>query len=330
MEVVISAVAGDLVNRFISFLMNKYKSEENLEEKTKRLQDLLIRVHMIIEEADGRYITNSKMLLQLKKLVQVMYQGYHVLDTIKYGTVHSSRAQHEVSSFNGLGFTNSINLLHSKKSTSICHKLQSILHSLESNLSNMSEFMLLLGGCDTIFRRPYDSYIYIDNTFMFGRHVEKQQVINTLLQDNLSPLDSTIVIPIIGGTAVGKKTLIAHVCDNEKIRSKFSSILHMNDLNICRMEYGSLISSRSLIVVEFKSDIDDESWLKFYSSAKQMGSGSKIVIISRIAKISRFGTVKPVHLYKLSQEEYSYIFKVLAFGSTNPDEHPQLASVAKI
>jgi len=81
MELVVSAVAGELVNRFMSFLFNKYKSEEHLEKKVRTLQDLLIRAHMIVEEAEVRYITNSKMLLQLKKLVEVMYQGYLVLDT---------------------------------------------------------------------------------------------------------------------------------------------------------------------------------------------------------------------------------------------------------
>ena len=84
MELVVSAVAGDLVNRFMSFLISKCKTEEQLAKKMKRLQDLIIRAHMIVEEAEVRYITNSNMLLQLKKLVEVMYQGYHVLDTIKY------------------------------------------------------------------------------------------------------------------------------------------------------------------------------------------------------------------------------------------------------
>ncbi|KAL6641603.1 hypothetical protein ACP70R_019784 [Stipagrostis hirtigluma subsp. patula] len=328
MELVISAVAGDLVNRFMSFLINKYRSEENIEDKTERLKDILIRVHMIVEEADGRYITNSMMLLQLKKLVGVMYRGYHVLDTIKYSTLHSSRAQQEVSSFSGMSFYNSINFLRTTKSTYISHEIQSILETLETNVSNMAEFVLLLGACDRVSRSPYDSYLYIDN-FMFGRHVEKQQVINILMQENISPLSPT-VIPIIGGTRVGKKTLIAHVCDNEKVRSKFPSILQINGENISRIEHGHFISgSRSLLVVELHSDVDDENWLKFYSSAKQMGRGSKIVIISRITKISRFGTVKPIHLYSLSHEEYSYLFKVLAFGSTNPEEQPQLASIAK-
>jgi hypothetical protein len=84
--------------------------------------------------------------------------------------------------------------------------------------SNMKEFV-------------FASYLYIDN-FMFGRHVEKQQVWNTLLQDNLTPF-ARYVLPIIGGIRVGKKTLVAHVCNNEKVMSRFSSILHKNGENIC-------------------------------------------------------------------------------------------------
>ncbi|CAD6212306.1 unnamed protein product [Miscanthus lutarioriparius] len=276
----------------MSFLFNKYKSEEQLEKKVRTLQDLLIRAHMIVEEAEVRYITNSKMLLQLKKLVEVMYQGYLVLDT-----------------------------------------QQPTLDNLESVLSNMKEFVFLLQGCELMFRSPYDSYLYIDN-FMFGRHVEKQQIINILLQDNPPPFTPT-VLPVIGGVRVGKKTLVAHVCSNEKIRSQFSSVLHLTGENIWTMEHDAAPvipapAGKSLLVVHFASDVEDEVWLKFYSSAaKQMGRGSKIVIVSKIRMLSRLGTVQPIYLNSLSHQEYSYLFKVLAFGSTNPEEHPRLASVAQ-
>ncbi|GJN15049.1 hypothetical protein PR202_gb01935 [Eleusine coracana subsp. coracana] len=99
MELIVSAVAGDLVNRFISFMVNRYRSKENLSEKIEKLQELLLRVHMIVEEADARYITNSRMLLQLKKFVEVMYQGYHVLDTIKYKTLCRATTENEVLAF---------------------------------------------------------------------------------------------------------------------------------------------------------------------------------------------------------------------------------------
>lgn len=42
-------------------------------------------------------------------------------------------------------------------------------------VANMTEFVILLGGCKQMHKRPYDTYIYIDN-FMFSRLVEKAGV----------------------------------------------------------------------------------------------------------------------------------------------------------
>ncbi|CAD6212309.1 unnamed protein product [Miscanthus lutarioriparius] len=59
-----------------------------------------------------------------------------------------------------------------------------------------------------------------------------------------------------------------------------------------------------------------------------MGAGSKVVIVSWFQEIARFGTVKPNILRSLSDAEFCYLFKVLAFGGTDPENHPQLASIA--
>jgi hypothetical protein len=59
-----------------------------------------------------------------------------------------------------------------------------------------------------------------------------------------------------------------------------------------------------------------------------MGAGSKVIIVSRFQEIARFGTVKPIILRSLSDAEFSYLFNVLAFGGTDPENHPQLASTA--
>uniref|UniRef100_A0A0D9XHL1 NB-ARC domain-containing protein n=1 Tax=Leersia perrieri TaxID=77586 RepID=A0A0D9XHL1_9ORYZ len=218
----------------------------------ERLQHLLLKVHMIVEEAEGRCITNSKMLLQLKKIMEAMYKGYHVLDIIKHRTLCSS---------------------------------------------------------------------------LFEEEVEKQQIINILMQDNIPPFAPT-VLPIIGPSRVGKRTLVADVCNNEIVRSHFSSILHLTTENIWKMEHATFRQNRDLVVVEFTADIDDDNWKTFYASCTHMARGSKIIIVSKIRKLSRFGTVRPIHLNSLSLEEYSYLFKVLAFGSINPEEHPRLASIA--
>ncbi|EAY77633.1 hypothetical protein OsI_32674 [Oryza sativa Indica Group] len=234
------------------------------------------------------------MLLQFKKIVDAMYQGYHVLDIIKNSILCKSRPEEQVSSANTISApTCYVNPFRTSQSSTIRHdQLKSTLDSLETIVSSMTEFVYLLGGCERMSPRPYDTYLYFDN-FMFGRQVEKQQVINILLQENLPPLLQLF----------SRSLALVESCE-------------------------TFTERRDLVVVEFTADTDDDNWKKFYASCTNMGRGSKIIIVSRIEKISRFGTVRPIHLNSLSHEEYSYLFKVLAFGSTNPEEHPQLVSIA--
>jgi hypothetical protein len=64
-----------------------------MEDKLQRLQLLLLRVHTVVNEADGRCITNSGMLMQLKLLSESMYRGYYVLENLKYRPIMESDEQ---------------------------------------------------------------------------------------------------------------------------------------------------------------------------------------------------------------------------------------------
>jgi hypothetical protein len=191
----------------------------------------------------------------------------------------------------------------------------------------MTEFVVLLGGCDRMPRRPYDAYLYNDN-IMFGRHAEKQKLLNFMLQQR-SPGGAPAVLSIIGARAVGKKTLVAHVCRDERVSSHFSSILHLNGDSLCRIaEHGSLLSGKILLVVELVSDVDEDNWIKFCSTVATMDSESKVIVISRLKNSEQLGTVDPIFLNTLPYEEFCYLFKTLAFGSVDPTQHPRLARIA--
>ncbi|TVU31380.1 hypothetical protein EJB05_23063, partial [Eragrostis curvula] len=331
MDLAISSVASDLASRFISFLINKFSAGSSCsEEIVQRLHHLLLRVQMVVEEADGRYITNGAMLLQLKLLEEAMYGGYYALHNFKYR--HIKGAAEEVSEGScSLYFTTPLKRFQRSGSFSANydkdHKIESALVNLEAAVYSMTEFVILLGRCERMSRRPYDTYLYME-TFMFGRHAEKQQAINILLQHSLPNNNAPIVLPIIGGRLIGKKTLVAHVCNDERVRAHFSIVLHLNSDNFLGVDPALYTTGRTLVIVEFTSDVRDEDWTKFYSSVGQMGRESKVILITRIESLSRFGTVKPICLNNMSFEEYSYLFRVLAFGSTNMDDHPHLASMA--
>ncbi|BAF26028.1 disease resistance protein RGA2 [Oryza sativa Japonica Group] len=330
MEIAVSAVTGELFSRFISFLLSKYSSHEISEDKQlERLQQLLLRICAVVEEADGRYITNSGMLMQLKGLADAMYRGHHVLDMLRCRTLTQENSIKEVqvgSPFPPLKRFRAI-VDAAGKDKARYFEIHRTLEILETAVDHMPEFVVLLGGCERMSRRPYDAYLYIDN-FMFGRHTEKQRLLNFLLEYN--PPSLPAVLPIVGGHAVGKKTLIAHVCADERVQSQFSSILHLNEDDLLRIAHSdTLLSGKMLVVVEFVSDLNEKNWEEFYTSLAQMNEGSKVITISRFRKSEKLGTVKPILLDIHSHEELTYLFKTLAFGSANPMDHPRLLQVAE-
>ena len=81
MDAVLSALASDLISRFISFLLQTSQQAHRAAAATPRLQRLLLRARTVVEEADGRRIANHGMLAQLKQLRDSMHRGFCMLDT---------------------------------------------------------------------------------------------------------------------------------------------------------------------------------------------------------------------------------------------------------
>ncbi|KAF0895880.1 hypothetical protein E2562_016603 [Oryza meyeriana var. granulata] len=213
MEILISAVAGDLISRFISSLAQNFSNHTCEEEDRTRLNRILLRMHSVVEEAEGRHITNRGMLLQLKGLIEGFYLGYYMLDKVK-------------------------------------------------------------------FQPPEEESI----------------------KD-----------------------------EDERVRNFFSRIFFFkeDDLKMGEHSVNSKASAgKYLFVIEFIWDVDEAAWAKFQSYLQNMaGTGIKVLVIGRTESIAKFGTTQPIRVKRLSEEEYWYYFKALAFGSMDPDEHPKLASL---
>ncbi|CAL4957415.1 unnamed protein product [Urochloa decumbens] len=312
MDIVLSAVGSDLISRFTSFIIQKLQTPVATVDNKTRLKQLLLRAGTIVEEADRRRITNHGMLLQLRQLREAMYHGYYRLDT---SGIWAAQTKRKVAVSN--------------------YKLQIDMANLEAMLGGMKEFLQILMHCPPIVRQPYSAYLFMEKC-MFGRHVEKEHIIDFLL----NPCSALDVLPVIGPCYVGKKTLVEHACREEIVQRNFSHILHFNsdDLkNIMNDDYTldscrklGLPNGRFLIVVALVHNTDEVAWGKIYNSLGRLTIGSKAILISEMDQVSSLGTVQALTLTKLQQEEHWYFFRVLAFGSANPyDHHPDLAPIAK-
>ena len=309
----------------------------------------LINLHASIEEAEQRFITNQLILLQLKTFTEVLAQGYYLLDSFesKGSNDEEDSGQHEVrlvysfSSFNPYKRMRRMADYVKRLLLGDMSKLQEVMGLLEAVAENLRECNTLVAGYPRRSRRPYDSYMYADKC-MFGRHVEREQIIDFLLEEYDDSSTQTLhVLPVIGRHRSGKKTLMENVCRDERVRSHFSlvSLLDGDDLEGEMLEVpfmscnrGVTITNhdlqlkRRLFVIEFTFSVDEESWRKFYHRASNLmkGTSSKVVLISSLKEATRLGTTNPITLMPLPPELFWYFFKTIAFGSADPKEHPRL------
>ncbi|EEC71399.1 hypothetical protein OsI_03553 [Oryza sativa Indica Group] len=289
MDTIFSAVLGDLFSRSISFVIDIYHHHhQGGVENLQQLHRMLLRIKAVVEEADSRCITNQAMLLQLRMLRDVMFRGYYFVDNFRY-RIFQAQAKDEVGD-----------------------------HSLDLPPFNPLE------------------------RFFISTRAKLERVIKFLLE--LHPLcgaKGIDVLPIIGPGKVGKSTLVEHVCRDERVRKCFSTIVFYGPDSIDNGDMVLLPDTRaikyrnpasgeqSLAIIELVDEMDDETWRRILHSLRgdHITSVSKIIITSRSRKIATFGTTKALQLDFLPKEAFWYLFKTVAFGSTNPEEEPKLASI---
>ncbi|KAF7012917.1 hypothetical protein CFC21_027061 [Triticum aestivum] len=356
MDILVSAIVGDLISRSASFMISKYfQQQPDLDKIQQRLQRVLLRIDIIAEEAEARDINNQGMLRQLKMLRQGMYRGRYVLDSLRFqAALDEEQVSHSLSALpkssaakrlrfsrTGSGSSNREALLFGTNSN-MREELQRMVDTLEETVSCMKEFIFFLESYPRIHRQPYGTYLVLDNC-MFGRQTERERVLNFLLCPSVTP--DLAVLPIIGPRRVGKSTLVEYVCRDESVRGHFSMIIFFpegslkdegvvdlkgNYINGLVRHQNSASQTRLLIIVEIAEDINEGTWTRLKSLATSMTpcGGTKIIITSRSDRIVNLGTTEALRLDFLCQEACWYFFKSIAFGSINPGEHPNLASMA--
>ncbi|CAM0908290.1 unnamed protein product [Alopecurus aequalis] len=360
MDILISAIVGDLVSRSASFVISKYfQKQPSIDKILQKLQSVVLRMDIVVEEAEGRHITNQGMLRQLKLLRQGMYRGRYILDAFRFQAAlddvegeeemsHTSSALSKFSPAKRPRFSrtrcgsSNREVLLSGINSNMQEELQRMVDTLEDTMAGIKEFLFFLELYPRIHRQPYGAYLILDNC-MFGRQTEREHVLNFLLHPSDTP--DLAVLPIVGPIRVGKSTLVEYVCRDEGVRNRFSMILFFpegtlkdervtdlkgNNISDLVRHQNCAAQSRLLIIVEIGDDINEDTWrsLKYSAACMAPCGGSKIIITSRSDRIANLGTTKALRLDFLPPEAYWHFFKSLVFGSSNPDDKPKLATIA--
>ncbi|CAM0905225.1 unnamed protein product [Alopecurus aequalis] len=343
MEIILPVVLGELVTRSMTLFRRRYSNPPAAIVENS-LERILLRAQVIIDEAAGRQITNQGMLRQLSMLRNAVYRGSYVLDIFRCsahreGEVKEKQVVPHSWALSKFNFAKRFRL-PSDGNTQTLQELERVLDSLRTMILDVSELVIFLTTYPRLHRQPYSTHLLLEKC-MFGRQMEMELVINFLLQTQAcsgSILGRCDVLPIIGPGRVGKSTLVAHVCDDQRVRHHFSQIVFLRHDNFRDKEIAASRNEcavrdeynfRLLVVVEVVGDLQEDVLDRLCSLSRRCTrTGSKIIITSRSDKIRKLGTTQALTLKHLPEEAYWYYFKVITFGGTNPDMHPKLAYLA--
>ncbi|XP_040385531.1 putative disease resistance protein RGA3 [Oryza brachyantha] len=336
METFLPAILSDLLGRSISYLVQRYRQQSSVQDDLEKLRLALVRVHVTVEEAEARHVTNKAMLRQLDVVREAMYSGYYMLDTLTYRAHQEEACSSSSFAPSRLNAAKRLRLLTVDDGAT---EVRRMVDNLGRMIADMREFVVFLKGYPRICSQPYSMHLLLDK-LMFGRQKEVEQVVGFLLQPEVCG-DGVDVLQVVGAARVGKSTLVEHVCHDERVRGRFSSIVclsrddveDMGDHRDLTVKHGNRASrGSSLVVLDLAEDeepLDDGAWRRLRSSAMCRARGSKIIVTSRSPETVRgIEPARALELKFLREDVYWYFFKVLAFGSVNPDDHPRLASIA--
>ncbi|TVU40185.1 hypothetical protein EJB05_13636, partial [Eragrostis curvula] len=331
MEVVFSAVISEIANRFISFLVEKYSKRiapAMDDQMQHNLHRVLLRVGVIVEEAEGRIIRNQAMVYQLNILRKEMYRGYYTMDNFRSQANEEDKFKdHDVSqSFALSKFNPAKRLFFFSGHTHWANEVKQVTDNLNNIIVDMGEFITILKDCPPLYRPPYSMHLIVDN-YMFGRQMEFDRIMNFLMIVEPPSSQGVGILPIVGPATAGKSTLVAHVSNDERVCNYFTKILFVteDDLDKGLTTEGN---GRLLAIIELTENIDEAALRRYLASATGHASVTKIIITSMSRKIMNFGTTQTLMLNFLPLEAYWYFFKVRTFGSADPNSETKLESTA--
>ncbi|KAK3143630.1 hypothetical protein QOZ80_4AG0302820 [Eleusine coracana subsp. coracana] len=249
-EVVVPAALSEIVGRIFSCLIDNFPRPSSAgarDAHRRRLERLLGNIGSVVEEAEGRHITNLHLLNQLKSLTDAMYRGRFALeatdlDDIKNGSILDDDDADDAAVTTAAGKRSSalsspfvsaakrarVILGCGDGATEKTSRLAVVVEELDAVTRDyMHDFILLVQGyprrCNNV-PRPLTTTLFMDRC-VFGRHVEKERIVDFLLHHAPTTTGTGLsALAVVGAKKAGKTTLVKHACDDERVQGHFARV----------------------------------------------------------------------------------------------------------
>jgi len=201
--------------------------------------------------------------------------------------------------------------------------------------------------------KEFRTLSFVDESVIYGREHEKEEIINFLLSDS----DNRIpIISILGLIGIGKTTLAQLVYNDHMIVEQFelkafvhvpesfdlvsltqsilrsfdSSAVDSEDFEILQRQLQQLLTGKKfLLVLDGIWDIDENTWEQLLLF-KCGSSGSKVILTTHDKEVaSSMSSTQILHLKQLEESNSWSLFVRYAFRGRNVFEYPNLEMIGK-
>ncbi|XP_074565249.1 putative disease resistance protein RGA3 [Curcuma longa] len=335
----------------------------------QKLHRSLLNIHTIVDKAGMRWSRDARLVEMMKQLQDAAYDAEDFLDELTFHGMKQKikeEASHWAGNPFSRAIRKAKTKLFSD-SVKRLNEIQKKLDDIYADMEKMCR-SLQVDASDGQYQSDLASATRETSSFLIskvlGREEEQKRIIELLLRstdESASASDngsSFSVIPLVGIGGVGKTTLAQLVYKDEDIQNHFAlkiwicvsdnfnvqtltkkmiesvtKTAHSSQMTLDVLQNKlkeEIASKKILLVLDDVWNEDEEEWRKLCAPFMHAAAGSKVIVTTRSRSIAiKIGTVEAIALDGLDEISFWELFKQCAFGSSKPEEHPELAGIAR-
>ncbi|XP_008805075.2 putative disease resistance protein RGA4 isoform X2 [Phoenix dactylifera] len=318
----------------------------------EKLERTLKRIQAVLHDAEEREIRDESVKLWLKELKEVAYEADDVLDEYQYGVLRAQvegRPSRKGKRVEG----------DDEEEVSIPEGMGDRIREIKERFDEISQDRERLhlkeeDGERRVLEPPYPAPTshMVEESSIYGRERDKQEVINLLFSEGVG--NGVSVIPIVGKGGLGKTTIAQLVYNDPKVKQYFNLtgwVCVSNDFDVPRL-------TKAIIESLPGSSCDSTQLSKLQDTLKEKLKGKRVLLVlddvwndqqsrweslrnpfvgaetvriimtcrnDSVAEIMQ--TVRPYHPDCLSPEQSWSLFRHYAFGGQDPVQQPSLVDM---
>ncbi|XP_045819824.1 putative disease resistance RPP13-like protein 1 isoform X1 [Trifolium pratense] len=356
-EAFLSSFGQYIFERLASSNLTDYFRRGKLDKLVGELESTLDSITQVLDDAEIKQYQIPDVKKWLGNVKHAMYEADQLLDEIATDApLKKLKAESQPStSHNIVNFIPTLTNPFESRIKELIKSLHSLVEQMDTLQLKNQTYASNAVGFNSKPPGIEETTCLVDASDIYGRDVDKEEMIKILLSSENDSSNKTPIISIVGLGGMGKTTFAKLVYNDNKIVEHFElkawvyvsesfdvvgltkEILKTfnspaegeSNLNLLQLRLQQTLTGKKyLLVLDDIWNGNEKSWKQLLLPFDHGSSGSKIIVTTRDKEITYvLKSTKLFNLQQLNNSDCWSLFVTHAFGGKNLDEYPHLEQI---